>query len=181
MQQAKADGLRVTAEVTPHHLMFTERDVEDTDPDFKMMPPLRSETDRVALVEGLMQGVIDAVATDHAPHAALEKETPFEYAPNGVIGLEWAASTTHTASEMTPVDLFDRMSVRPAEIVGLTRHGNPVEEGIAANLAVFDPTVSWVPTTSVSKSRNAPYFGRSLEGAVTATVHDGRVTAVWTP
>jgi dihydroorotase len=181
IHKAKADGLPVTAEVTPHHLMFTEQDVEGSDPDFKMMPPLRSEQDRVGLVEALRQGDIDAVATDHAPHAALEKETPFEYAPNGVIGLEWAAAATHTTAGMTAVDLYDRLSVRPAGIVGLTRHGNLVAEGVVANLAVFDPTVSWVPTTSVSKSRNAPYLGRSLEGTVLATVHDGKVTATWTP
>jgi dihydroorotase len=180
IQQAKAEGLPVTAEVTPHHLMFTEQDVESTDPDFKMMPPLRSEQDRMALVEALRQGVIDAVATDHAPHTALEKETPFEYAPDGVIGLEWAAAATHTTAGMSPFDLFDRMSVRPAGIVGLTRHGNLVAEGVVANLVVFDPTVSWVPTTSVSKSRNAPYLGRSLEGTVLATIHDGNVTATWT-
>jgi dihydroorotase len=180
VQQAKAEGLPVTAEVSPHHLMFTEQDVESTDPDFKMMPPLRAERDRMALVEALRQGDIDAVATDHAPHTALEKETPFEYAPSGVIGLEWAAAATHTTVGMSPVDLFDRMSVRPAGIVGLTRHGNLVADGVVANLVVFDPTVSWVPTTSVSKSRNAPYLGRSLEGAVLATVHDGNVTATWT-
>jgi dihydroorotase len=181
IHQAKAHGLWVTAEVTPHHLMFTENDVVDTDPDFKMMPPLRSKEDRTALIDGLRSGDIDAVATDHAPHTALEKEAPFEYSPNGVIGLEWGAAATHMAAGLGPMDLFDRMSVRPSNIAGLTDHGRLIEDGVRANLVAFDPTVVWVPTSSLSKSRNAPYLGRSLEGTVIATVHDGVVTATWRP
>ena len=176
IREAKAAGLDVTAEVSPHHLMFTDEDVRSTDSDFKMMPPLRSEEHRSALVTGLVDGTIDAVATDHAPHAALEKEVPFEMAPNGVLGLEWAASVTNTVAEMDQSDFFDRMSVRPAQIAELTRHGHLIAAGRPANVVVFDPSLEWVPTSTLSKSRNAPYFGRMLTGMVTATIHDGIVT-----
>jgi dihydroorotase len=173
---AKADGLDVTAEVTPHHLMFTHDDVATTDPDFKMMPPLRSDTDRRALLDGLRSGAIDAVATDHAPHAALEKEVPFEDAPNGVIGLEWAAAVVATTAKPDISTFFDRMSIAPARIVGASEHGQPIAEGSVANLVVFRPDDVWVPTSSRSRSRNAPYFGSELTGRVRATVLRGEVT-----
>ena len=173
---AKAEGLPVTAEVTPHHLMFTHEDVATTDPDYKMMPPLRSEEDRRALLDGLVSGVIDLVATDHAPHAALEKEVPFEHAPDGVIGLEWSAAVVNTVSGLDASTFFERMSVAPAGVAQLERHGVPVAAGTPANLVVFDPEQQWTPSTSVSKSRNAPYLGRDLTGRVRATVHEGRLT-----
>ena len=174
---AKAEGLPVTAEVTPHHLMFTEEDVAGTDPDFKMMPPLRRSEDREALVHGLTTGTIDVVATDHAPHAALEKEVPFEHAPNGVIGLEWCAAVVNGEVGLDPVAFFDRMSTSPAAIAQIAGHGEPLSVGANADVVVFDPNQTWTPTTSESKSRNAPYLGRSLTGRVRATIHDGRVTA----
>ena len=176
VREAKASGMAVTAEVTPHHLLFTDEDVRTTDSDFKMMPPLRSEDHREALITGLEDGTIDAVATDHAPHSALEKEVPFEMAPNGVLGLEWAGSVVNTATTLDQASFFDRMSTTPAAIAGLDRHGGPVAEDRIANLVVFHPDVEWVPTTTMSKSRNAPYFGRALTGMVTATIHDGVVT-----
>ena len=173
---AKAEGLPVTAEVTPHHLMFTDEDVATTDADFKMMPPLRAAADREALIEGLSTGVIDAVATDHAPHAALEKEVPFEHAPDGVIGLEWAAAAVNSVAGLDAPVLFERMSVAPAAIAQIADHGQPLDAGNAANVVVFDPRQTWTPATSVSKSRNAPYLGRELVGRVRATVHGGRLT-----
>ena len=141
-----------------------------------MMPPLRTEGDRIALVEGLRNGVIDVVATDHAPHAALEKEVPFEYAPYGVLGLEWAASVAASTAGLGIVDFFDRMSTTPARIARLEEHGSPVGVGSPANLVVFDPTVEWTPTTTLSRSRNAPYLGRPLQGMVTATMLRGTIT-----
>jgi dihydroorotase len=173
---AKEEGLDVTAEVTPHHLMFTHDDVATTDSDFRMMPPLREEDDREALVAGLLDGVIDAVATDHAPHAALEKEVPFEDAPNGVLGLEWAASVAAGVAGLDQATLFERMSIAPSRILGLADHGMVIETGIEANLVVFDPSLVWTPTTSLSRSRNAPYLGRELTGAPTHTVLRGSLT-----
>lgn len=173
---AKAEGMPVTAEVTPHHLMFSHADVASTDSNFKMMPPLRSEADREALIAGLESGIIDAVATDHAPHAALEKEVPFEDAPNGVLGLEWAASVVTTMTGLGITEFFERMSIAPARILGRSDHGQHVAQGGDANLVVYRPDLEWTPATSVSRSRNAPYFGRALTGAPVATVLRGVVT-----
>ena len=173
---AKERGLPVTAEVSPHHLAFDHSAVATADPDYKMMPPLRDPNDRSALVAGLQSGVIDAVATDHAPHAALEKEVPFEDAPNGVLGLEWAASIAIGSAKLDQVSLFDRMSVRPAAIAGLDTHGRRIGIGEEANIVVVDPTESWIVTSSVSRSRNAPYFGKDLTGRVQATVLRGSIT-----
>jgi len=173
---AKAEGLAVTAEATPHHLMFTESDVATTDPDYKMMPPLRSESDRQALVDGIRSGAIDAVATDHAPHAAIEKEVPFEVAPNGVLGLEWAAAVANMTVGLDQAAFFDRMSIRPASIAMLEGHGHAVATGNDATLVVFDPTSEWTPTSSLSRSRNAPYLGTTLKGRVRATLLRGATT-----
>jgi dihydroorotase len=174
---AKARGLDVTAEVTPHHLAFDESAVASTDPAFKMMPPLRSSVDRDALRQGLIDGVIDAVATDHAPHAAHEKDVPFEHAPNGVLGLEWAAAVVNTVTSLDPITFYTRMAVTPAAIAGLADHGRWVQVGVPANLTVFDPTRRWVAERAVSRSSNTPYLGMELEGRVVATIHRGAVSA----
>jgi dihydroorotase len=174
--RAKADDLPVTAEVTPHHLMFDHEDVRSTDSSFKMMPPLRDSEDRDALVEGLRSGVIDVVATDHAPHSSMEKDVPFEQAPNGVTGLEWAGAVTNGIVQLDQVTFFDRMSVRPAEIGGFEDHGNPLDVGTAANIVVFDPNADWIPTSTVSKSQNSPYLGNRLRGRVSTTVFGGQIT-----
>ncbi len=173
---AKQEGLPVTAEVTPHHLTFDHRLVETMDPVYKMYPPLRAAADVAALTAGLQDGTIDAVATDHAPHAAHEKDVPFEEAPRGVIGLETAAAATASAVSLEPVELFERMSVAPAAIAGLSRHGRWVEEGIPANLVVFDPAAPWVPDRFVSKADNSPFRGRQLRGRVVATIFEGQPT-----
>jgi dihydroorotase len=171
--EAKAEGLSVTAEVTPHHLMFDHNDVRSKDSSFKMMPPLRDASDRAALIEGLRSGAIDVVATDHAPHAAVEKDVPFEEAANGVIGLEWAAAVTNHVVNLDLQTFFERMSVRPAEIGAFTGQGQLLEVGNDANIVVFDPSIVWTPASTVSKSRNAPYLGRELTGRVRATVFGG--------
>jgi dihydroorotase len=173
---AKQEGLPVTAEVTPHHLAFTDGDVLATDPAFKMMPPLRSEADRAALVAGLRSGVIDAVATDHAPHADHEKDVPFEHAPNGVIGLEWAAAVVNDQVGLDPVRFFEAMSVRPAAIARIEGQGQWLVAGAPANVAVFDPSGVTDVRQSLSKSRNAPYFGRQYAGAVKHTMYGGVLT-----
>lgn len=173
---AKAEGLPVTAEVTPHHLAFTDADVQSTDPVYKMMPPLRTEADRQALIDGLRTGVIDIVATDHAPHADHEKDVPFEEAPNGVLGLEWAAAVVNDIVGLAPVRFFEVMSVGPAEIGGLTDQGRWLQPGDQANIVVFDPARITDVVTSHSKSRNSPYLGRTYEGSVRYTMYAGELT-----
>ncbi len=174
---AKAEGLPVTAEVTPHHLTFTDVEVRSMNPVFKMMPPLRTGADVAALRQAVASGVIDCVATDHAPHAAHEKDTTFEDAPSGVTGLEWAAAAVNTAVGLDIERFFDRMSAAPAQIAGITdRHGRPVEVGMAANLVVFDPATEAVATTTRSQATNSPYLGRSWKGVVRATVYQGVLT-----
>ncbi|MEA3509850.1 MAG: dihydroorotase [Actinomycetota bacterium] len=175
---AKAKGLPVTAEVSPHHLAFDHTVARTTDPAYKMMPPLRSEDDRDALRRGLEGGTVDIVGTDHAPHAAHEKEVPWEHAPNGVLGLEWAAAVVNTFTDLDQAAFYDRLSIAPARIGQLGEQGQLPVVGGSANLTVFDPTVNWTPTTTVSKSENSPYFGLKLRGKVTATIYRGNVTAL---
>ena len=129
VRAAKAEGMEVTAEVAPHHLWFSDELVRSMDSVYKMYPPLRSEADREALMLGLCDGTIDAVATDHAPHAAHEKDVPFEEAPRGVIGLETAIGAVVTRCDLSPREVFDRMSIAPAQIAGLDRHGRWPEVG----------------------------------------------------
>jgi dihydroorotase len=174
--QAKEQGLAVTAEVSPHHLTFDHSSVATTDANFKMMPPLREPTDRDALRQGLIDGVIDAIATDHAPHAAIDKEVPFEDAPNGVLGLEWAVAVAVGEAGLDQFELFERMSTSPALIASLQQHGGPIVEGRQANLVVIDPAERWTATSTLSKSRNAPYFGMELTGRVRRTMLRGVTT-----
>ena len=173
---AKRAGLSVTAEVTPHHLTFDHSRIETMEPDFKMYPPLRTEADLAALGQALQIGTIDAVATDHAPHAPYECEVPFEDAPRGVIGLETAAAAVNTAVKLAPMVLFERMSVAPALISGLSSQGRWIEEGSPANLVIFDPDSSWVPESFLSKSQNSPFRGAQLRGKVLATIFRGCLT-----
>jgi len=177
VRAAKSEGLPVTAEVAPHHLMFDHEIVESTNSVYKMMPPLRTRHDVDALCNALRNGTIDAVATDHAPHADHEKDVPFEHAANGVTGLEWAASVVLTTVDLDMEKLFARMSTAPASIAGLSdRHGKLCIGGVPANLVVFDPAAETTPTTSVSQSSNSPYLGRTLRGAARYTILDGVLT-----
>ena len=176
VRQAKSDGMHVTAEVTPHHLVFDHERVASMDPVFKMYPPLRTGGDVEALRRALMDGVIDAVATDHAPHAAFETEVTFEEAPRGVIGLETAAGAVSTAVGLRAEDFFVRMSISPARIGGFASQGQPVSEGSAPNLVTFDPAATWIPTSFASKAVNSPFLGMELRGRVVATIFEGRMT-----
>ncbi|MEX1038445.1 MAG: dihydroorotase [Acidimicrobiia bacterium] len=175
VRRAKEDGLEVTAEVTPHHLMLTDDDLTSLDPNMKMYPPLRSPADREALLAALHEGVIDAVATDHAPHAASEKDVPFEEAPRGVIGLETAFPVTLAAADGDLDLVFDRMSISPARIGAFQSQGRPVEVGSPANLVLVDPTESWVAGSFASRSANSPFIGQELKGRVVATIVNGEV------
>jgi len=174
---AKAKGLPVTAEVTPHHLAFDHHAAEGTDPVYKMLPPLRSKADRDALRRGLQDGTIDIVGTDHAPHAGHEDEVPWEQAPNGVIGLEWAAAVVNTFVGLDQRDFFDRLSIAPARIGRIEGQGLVPDVGQPANLTVFDPDATWTPATTVSRSENSPYFGLELRGKPMATIYCGELTA----
>lgn len=175
ISQAKLDGLPVTAEVAPHHLSFTDEDVRGLDTNLKMYPPLRTAEDRAALIAGLTDGTIDAVATDHAPHAAQEKSVQFSAAPRGVIGLETAASVTWDVLRDRE-RLFRVLSTNPARIANLPDQGQPVRPGAPANLVVFDPYKSWTVSHFFSRSANSPYLGRQLQGKVLATFYRGNLT-----
>ncbi len=175
---ARARGIAVTAEVTPHHLMFTDKEIEaGTDPSFKMHPPLRSESDRQALIAGLRKDVIDVIATDHAPHVAADKEVPFEEAANGVIGLETAAAVVNTVLQPEASELFAWMSIRPAQIAQMAHQGQLPSIGQEANMVVFDPAATWSPLSYVSKSTNSPYTGMTFTGRVLLTISRGRLTS----
>lgn len=174
LRQAKGEGLPVTAEVTPHHLSFTDRDVAGLDPNRKMYPPLRTEEDREALRSALLDGTIDVVATDHAPHTEAEKRVGYSGAPRGVIALETAASVVWGVVP-DPHRFFECLSTSPAGIAGLKSHGQVVEPGIEANLVVFDPDARWPAERFVSKSANSPYLGMEMTGRVIATVFRGEL------
>lgn len=168
----------VTAEAAPHHLELTDRELVGYSADFKMNPPLRSEADRQALQQGVVDGILDMVATDHAPHAPMEKELELERAPVGVIGLETSFAVCHTAlvvgRGMSLVDLATRMSLAPARRFGL--EGGRLSEGAAADLAIIDLEQRWRVGIGhlKSKSRNNPFLNRILRGRVTGTLFGGK-------
>ena len=182
VRRAKADGIAVTAEATPHHFSLTDAVLETYDPNAKVNPPLRTEADRQAIIKGLTDGTIDAIATDHAPHADHEKDQEFSYAPPGLIGLETALALTLTnlvePGHLTLAQAIERLSVAPARILGLEGHGGPIEAGAVANLCVFDPEAAWTvdPSMLVSKSNNTPFAGHTLKGKVLHTFFKGRRT-----
>jgi dihydroorotase len=180
VRRAKAQGLRVTAEVTPHHLVFSEDDLLTYDTNMKVNPPLRAPEDREALRAALADGTIDAVATDHAPHAVEDKEVEFDHAPPGTIGLETAlaAVLTHLVEPgaLSLPRAIEALSTAPARILGAADHGGPIEPGSPANLVVFDPTAEWtVEPPFASRSRNSAFLGHRLRGRVIHTVFDGHL------
>jgi dihydroorotase len=181
---AKLEGLRVTAEVTPQHLILTEDDVERLGTSGKMNPPLRLLEDVEALRAGLICGDVDAVATDHAPHHPELKGTSLVTAAPGMLGVETMASVIWSefveTGLMSPTDFVKRLSINPAKIAGIKDHGNQIKVGSIANLAVFDPTQSWTVrgVNLVSKSRNTPWEGRSFAGRVRHTVLAGRPVVI---
>jgi dihydroorotase len=179
VRRAKADGIRITAEATPHHLAFTEAALGTYDTHFKMNPPLRTEEDRQALIAGLRDGTIDCIATDHAPHTPDEKDREFDYAPNGVTGLETALAVAlgvlvrgHRFRLARVVDLLTR---RPAALLGL--EAGSLAPGAPADLCLFDPEESWRydARAGASKSRNSPWHDHLLQGRVVFTLVDGRI------
>jgi dihydroorotase len=181
---AKDRGVDVSAEVTPHHLLLTCDLLGDYDPVYKVNPPLRPIEDVEALRTGLADGTIDAVATDHAPHASHDKDHAFGEAAFGMLGLETAlgvvAATMVETGRLDWAGVADRLSVRPARIGRLTEHGRPIAVGEPANLVLVDPAGSWTvdPARSASLSRNTPFAGRTLPAGVVATFFRGRATVL---
>jgi dihydroorotase len=180
IRRAKAEGLHVTCEATPHHFTLTDEAIGDYDTNAKMNPPLRAEADRQAVVEGLLDGTLDCIATDHAPHASHEKEVEFERAANGITGLESALGLAlrmlHREHGMELAQVIALMSARPAAVIGLKDHGN-LRVGSYADVVVFDPAAEWsfAAGASRSKSRNTPFDGALMLGRVQATICEGRV------
>ncbi len=183
LKWAKAQGISVTAEVTPHHLILDDSRLADYDGRNRVNPPLREAADAAALRRALADGVIDCVATDHAPHAEHEKACEFAAARPGMLGLQTALSvvvaTMVEPGLLTWRDVARVMSERPAEIVGLPDQGRPLEVGEPANLTVVDPQGSWMVTGEqlASRSANTPFEAMTLPATVTATLLRGRVTA----
>ena len=175
----KERGINVTAEVCPHHLSLTENAVEGYDTNAKMNPPLRTEADVAAVQQGVRDGTIDVIATDHAPHHYDEKEREFADAPNGIVGLETALAVNITWLVAPGIidlpTLVDKMSCAPARLFRLA--GGTLERGAVADVTVFDPDARWTvdPARFRSKGRNTPYAGRELRGRVHFTVVDGRL------
>jgi len=184
LRWAKRRGVRITAEVTPHHLLLTDARAESYDPVFKVNPPLRPPTDVAALRAALAEGVIDVVATDHAPHAAQYKDTEWDAARPGMLGLQTALSVVvHTMVEPGLLDwrgVARVLSERPADIGGLPDHGRPIAVGEPATFALVDPDGVWTVRGAqlASRAQNTPYEGMRLPATVAATVLRGRVTTL---
>ncbi|HEY1807019.1 MAG TPA: dihydroorotase, partial [Acidobacteriaceae bacterium] len=182
VRAARKQGLHVTCEVTPHHFALTEERIGLYDTNAKMNPPLRAEADRMAMIEGLLDGTIDAIATDHAPHAAHEKEQEFDRAPNGITGLESALGLAmrvlHREYKMPLARVLALLSSRPAQALGL-RDCGILTVGAPADVVVFDLDEKWTfrAADSRSKSKNTPFDGWELQGRVRWTVSQGRITA----
>ncbi|MCS6924043.1 MAG: dihydroorotase, partial [Fimbriimonadales bacterium] len=174
----KAQGVRITAEVSPHHLLLTDAACAEFDTDAKMNPPLRTDADRDALTQGVLQGVIDCIATDHAPHAPFEKAQPFPAAPFGILGLETALGcvllwNSRLPQPLTPLQIVNLMSTIPARLMGLP--AGTLEIGAPADVVVIDPHLRWTvdPAACRSRSRNTPFKGWALTGKPRYTFVNG--------
>lgn len=184
VREAKKKSLRVTCEVSPHHFSLIDEDLDGGAVPYntflKMNPPLRSRNDREALIAGLADGTVDAIATDHAPHAAHEKSVEFDRAPFGIIGLETAVplaiTVLHVQHKIPLMRIVELLSTNPARIVGLANRGT-LKLGAHADLTIFDPNAKWTydPAKSCSKSRNTPFGGWKLTGKIAATVIGGEI------
>src|ERR1039457_4578582 len=180
VRRAKADGIRVTAEAAPPHpARPRDAPLRGYDTNFKITPPLRTEADRKALIAGLKDGTLDCIATDHAPHTDYEKDREFDYAPNGIIGLETALPVVLEVlvrqSRFKLAHAVDLMTRRPSGILKLS--AGPLAAGAAADICLFDPDEAWTydAKAGCSKSSNSPWHGRTLGGRVKATIVDGRI------
>lgn len=177
--EAKRDGVKVTAEVCPHHFVMTDDEIVAGDSNYKMNPPLRTRRDVDALIEGLKNGTMDCISTDHAPHTAEEKAQPLEKAPFGIVGSETAVALTMTylvkPGHLTPMQMVEKMSCNPAKVLKIDRGSLAV--GKTADVTVIDPEEQYVidPETFVSKGKNTPFGGRTVYGRVRYTLVNGQV------
>jgi dihydroorotase len=182
VRAAKARGVQVTAEAAPHHFSLTDEAARSFDPVYKVNPPLRSKADVEAIREGLADGTIDAIATDHAPHAREDKEVEWASAPPGMLGLETALALTLTElvepGWLRLDQAVERLTAGPARCRRLPGHGGPVVAGAPANLTVFDPAAAWTVEAPklASRARNTPYHGRQVRGRVVHTLLRGGFT-----
>ncbi len=180
IRAAKNEGLHVTCEVAPHHFSLTDEAIGDYDTNAKMNPPLRAEADRMAVIAALLDGTVDCIATDHAPHARFEKEQEFERAPNGITGLETALGLAlrvlHKGHGMKISRVMELMSANPAGIIAAAERGT-LAAGSFADVVIFDPAAEWSfeAKRSRSKSKNTPFDGAAMLGRVAATICEGRV------
>jgi dihydroorotase len=180
VRQARRNGFRVTCEVAPHHFLLTEEHVGLYDTNAKMCPPLRSAADRDAMIEAILDGVVDAIATDHAPHALHEKEIEFERAPNGIIGLETALGLSlrwlHREWKMPLGRVLSLLSAQPAALLGMKGRGT-LAVGSFADVVVFDPKAEWTyrAAEGKSKSRNSPFDGWTMQGKIRWTISEGQI------
>jgi dihydroorotase len=183
VRSAKARGISVTAEVTPHHLLLTDDLVSNYDPVFKVNPPLRNQSDVLALRAGIADGTIDIVATDHAPHPSEDKDCEWQAAAFGMLGLETAISVVAKAMIETQLitwsKLVEVMSINPARIAGYSTHGQQIAPGSIANLTVVDTQSSWTVDRNkmASKSKNTPFHGMKLPALVKQTIFNGRLVS----
>jgi dihydroorotase len=182
VRAAKARGVRVTAEAAPHHFTLTDEAARSFDPTFKVNPPLRSKPDVEAIRAAIADGTVDAIATDHAPHAREDKEVEWSAAPPGMLGLETALALTVTElvepGELTLAQAVERLGAGPARCRRLPGHGGPVTPGAPANLTIFDPAARWTVDAArlASRARNTPYHGRVVRGRVVHTLLRGAFT-----
>ena len=180
VRQARRSGLRVTCEVAPHHFLLTEEHVGMYNTNAKMNPPLRSAVDRNAMIEAILDGVVDAIATDHAPHAIHEKEVEFEFAPNGITGLETALGLSlrwlHKEWKMPIGRVLSLLSAQPAALLNLKGRGT-LTVGSFGDVVVFDPKAEWIfhARDTKSKARNTPFDGWTMQGKVRWTISEGRI------
>lgn len=179
VKMAKARGNRVSAEVCPHHFTLTSDHMPAGDTNYKMNPPLRTKEDVEALRQGLKDDIMDVIATDHAPHTREEKNDSMLRAPFGIVGLETAASLTYSelvlGGYLTPMQMAEKMSYNPARVLGIDK--GSLEEGKTADIVIFDPNKTYTidPAKFASKSRNTPFHGRKVTGAVRATIAGGEI------
>jgi len=181
LREAAKSGQSVTAEVTPHHFTFCDDDIKDYDSNFKMSPPLRSKKDVEALKQALTEGIIQVIATDHAPHHVDEKNCEFEQAANGIVGLETAVplSITELVKQgvLTPSQLIEKLTVNPARIIGVDGEKGHLGEGADADIAIIDPDCEYLidKTEFASKGKNTPFDGHKVFGKVVCTIVGGKV------
>lgn len=178
---AKKMGISVTAEVCPHHFTLTDADIDQEDSNYKMNPPLRTEADVQALIQGLRDGTMDVISTDHAPHSLEEKQKDFLHAPFGIVGLETSASLTYTAlvetGILSPMQMAEKMSWNPAGVIGIRKERGSIEPGKLADIVLFNPKLEYEVNVNefASKGKNSPYNGKVLKGRVVTTICRGKM------